>query len=97
MNNAQLISPQNLSFRDDSLGAKRRVSIALDSDEMLIFISNSFTPPISWFLTDMSGELVTMGQISNEAYTIDLKDLEEGTYKLRIAGEVHIIKKPNWN
>ena len=92
MNTAQLISPQILPFRDVSRGGKRRVMIALNSQDMIISINNSFTPPISWFLTDEAGELVSMGQINDEAYTINLSQLPAGTFSLRIAGEVHLIK-----
>ena len=72
--------------------AKRRLRVSFDKSEVIIHISNNFKPPISWFLTNQKGEMVMYGQISEDNYAINLKDLVQGSYDLRIAGEVHNIK-----
>lgn len=72
---------------------KRRLTIQFDQANLTIYINKSFVPPVSWFLTDANGDIATLGQIKDYSYTIDLKDLLPGLYYLRIAGEVHIIKK----
>jgi len=85
--NAALQGLQDLAFLQ-----KRRLTIEFDQADLTIYINKSFTPPVSWFLTDEKGDLATMGQIEDYSYTIDLSDLASGVYYLRIAGEVHVIK-----
>ncbi len=71
---------------------KKRLTVEFDAAEVSIFINNSYKPPISWFLTDDSGQMLLHGQIEDAEYYIDLTDLPTGiVYSLRIAGEIHII------
>lgn len=88
------IQVQNHSggFQDLDFAQKRRLTIDFDQERLTLLINKSFTPPVSWFLTDSNGELATMGQIKDYRYTINLAGLPSGTYFLRIAGEVHIIE-----
>jgi len=71
--------------------AKKKLTIEFDKSEVTIHINNTYKPPISWFLTDPSGEMILMGQIAESAFRIDLKEIPKGSYALRIAGEVHLI------
>jgi len=91
-----LTSTQNITSLDWSqIGltdlSKKRLTIEFDSSDVTVYINNSYKPPISWFLTDNSGEMLLHGQIADTNYTIDLTDLPKGVYSLRIAGEIHMI------
>lgn len=74
-----------------SAPSKRRLSVAFDETTVTIYISNSYKPPISWFLTDVEGEMIEQGQIADANYEIDLSHIPLSTYSLRIAGEIHFI------
>ena len=67
---------------------RRLLKIAFDETELVVSINKKLIPPISWFLTDELGEFVTMGQISDQSFKINLSGLYSGIYILRIAGEV---------
>ena len=89
-------SIQNTTFQElSSLGSiempTRRLTIEFDKTDLVIHINNKYKPPISWFLTDNSGNLVKLGQISDQNFTISLIDVPYGEFSLRIAGEVHRI------
>jgi len=73
-------------------GLRKKLSIEFKSSDLTIYINNSYKPPISWFLTDTNGEMVTLGQIAESNYKIDLTEIPSGVYTLRIAGEVHRIR-----
>ncbi len=67
---------------------KQLLAITFDDTELVVSINKKLVPPISWFLTDELGDLIHMGQISNQSFKINLSGLSRGTYSLRIAGEV---------
>ncbi len=69
----------------------RRLTVFFDSRTYKVTINKKFIPPISWFVTNDEGDLVSLGQIEDNSYTIDLSNLIAGTYYLRIAGDVHTI------
>jgi len=88
---------QNISFSELALlgvqdTTKQKLSVRFDTSSVTVYINNSYKPPISWFLTDIDGEMVMLGQIADRNYSIDLTTLTKGVYSLRIAGEVHIIQ-----
>lgn len=92
-----ITASQNISFTELTLlgvqnSTKQKLSVRFDTSNVTIYINNAYKPPISWFLTDIAGEMVMLGQIADTSYTIDLTTLAKGAYSLRIAGEVHIIQ-----
>lgn len=91
-----LTATQNISFTELALlgvqdSSKQKLSVQFDNSNFTIYINNSYKPPISWFLTDIDGEMIMLGQIADNIFCIDLSTLARGSYSLRIAGEVHII------
>ncbi len=70
---------------------KRVLTLQFDDSELVVSINKMLVPPISWFLTNELGEFITMGQVSDQSFKINLAGLTPGTYSLRIAGEVIII------
>jgi len=70
---------------------KKKLKVEFDASTVSIYINNGYKPPISWFLTDETGEMVLFGQIAETDYTIGLHSLPLGLYSLRIAGEIHLI------
>jgi len=92
-----MTTSQNISFSELALlgvqcSTKQKLAVRFDTSNVTVYINNSYKPPISWFLTDIEGEMVMLGQIADTSYTIDLTSLAKGVYSLRIAGEVHIIQ-----
>lgn len=91
-----LTSTQNITSPDWSqIGftdlRKKRLTIEFDASDVTVYINNSYKPPISWFLTNTTGDMILHGQIADRNYTIDLTELPKGVYSLRVAGEIHMI------
>ena len=94
--NKMLVGTQNITSSNWSSSnllvlESRRLTIHFDSTTYKVSINKKFRPPISWFVTNEEGDLVSLGQIEDNSYMIDLSNLSSGIYYLRIAGEVHMI------
>lgn len=92
-----LVATQNISTlrwseSNPLIQESRRLTVYFDSKTYKVTINKKFRPPISWFVTNEAGDLVSLGQIEDNSYTIDLSNLVTGNYYLRIAGEVHTIE-----
>ncbi len=94
--NEMLVGTQNITSQNWSQSnlldlESRRLTIHFNSTTYKVSINKKFRPPISWFVTNEGGDLVSLGQIEDNSYMIDLSSLSAGIYFLRIAGEVHMI------
>ena len=94
MSASTTIAPYSSESIIPMTGQLKAVTIRLDNSDLTIDIDSYYKPPISWFLTDIHGELILSGQLDTGITNIDLSALPFGKYSLRIAGEVYIISTP---